>query len=103
MRTLCRVSPTVKARTTRKGDFMTDTERLDKLEKFLIGSKSNGIAIMPLNSCTLFSIDDLADEDGSNLGEELCLGKSLREVIDNLETPNTDLNLTQPAASQVKS
>lgn len=64
---------------------MTDTERLDKLEKFLVACSGNGIAIMPLNSCTLFSIDDLADEDGSNLGEELCLGKSLREVIDNLE------------------
>ncbi len=64
---------------------MTDTERLDKLEKFLVECSGNGIAIMSLNSCTLFSIDDLADEDGSNLGEELCLGKSLREVIDNLE------------------
>jgi len=73
---------------------MTDTERLNKLEGFLKACTGNGIAIMPLNSCTLFSIDDLADEDGSNLGEELCLGKSLREVIDNLETPNTDFNLT---------
>lgn len=66
---------------------MTDTERLDKLEGFLKAWTGNGIAIMPLNSCTLFSIEDLADEDGSNLGEELCLGKSLREVIDKLETP----------------
>jgi antirestriction protein len=73
---------------------MTDTERLDKLEGFLKACTGNGIAIMPLNSCTLFSIDDLADEDGSNLGEELSLGKSLREVIDNLDTPNTDFNLT---------
>ena len=74
---------------------MTDTERLDKLEGFLKACTGNGIAIMPLNSCTLFSIDDLADEDGSNLGEELSLGKSLREVIDNLDTPNTDFNLTR--------
>lgn len=74
---------------------MTDTERLDKLEGFLKARTGNGIAIMPLNSCTLFSIEDLADEDGSNLGEELCLGKSLREVIDNLETPNNCFNPVQ--------
>lgn len=73
---------------------MTDTERLNKLESFMRKSSSNGIAMMPLNGGRLFSIDDLAHEDGSNLGEELCLGKSLREVID---------NLTQHAASQVKS
>ncbi len=70
---------------------MTDTERLDKLEGFLKAWTGNGIAIMPLNSCTLFSIEDLADEDGSNLGEELCVGKSLREVIDNLETPENTI------------
>ena len=63
---------------------MTDTERLNKLESFVLKAKSNGIAIMPLNSGTLFSIDDLADEDGSNLGEELCTGNNLRKVIDNL-------------------
>ena len=73
---------------------MTDTERLNKLESFMRKSSSNGIAIMPLNGGRLFSIDDLAHEDGSNLGEELSLGKSLREVIDNLDTPNTDFNLT---------
>jgi hypothetical protein len=77
-----------------QGDIMTDTERLNKLEMFLIGLKSNGIAIMPLNSCTLFSIDDLANENGSNLGEELCLGKSLRDVIDNLKTYTIDSKIT---------
>ena len=79
---------------------MTDTERLDKLEGFLKACTGNGIAIMPLSSCTLFSIDDLADEDGSNLGEELSLGKSLREVIDNLDTHNNCFNLTMRDVSR---
>ena len=64
--------------------YNRDTERLNKLESFMLKAKSNGIAIMPLNGGTLFSIDDLADEDGSNLGEELCTGNNLRKVIDNL-------------------
>lgn len=63
---------------------MTDTQRLDKLELFLRGLTTNGIAIMPLNSGRLFSIDDLQDEDGTNLGEEFSTGTSLRDVIDNL-------------------
>lgn len=63
---------------------MTDTERLNKLESFMLKAKSNGIAIMPLNGGTLFSIDDLADEDGSNLGEEYCVGSTLRDAIDAL-------------------
>ena len=67
-----------------RGMEMTDTERLNKLESFMLIAKSNGIAIMPLNGGTLFSIDDLADEDGSNLGEEYCVGETLRDAIDAL-------------------
>ncbi len=64
---------------------MTDKKRLDKLEKFLKEQiDSNGVAIMPLNRNTLFSIDDIGDEDGSNFGSEICNGRSLREAIDNL-------------------
>ena len=73
-----------KQKEKKRGNKMTDTERLNKLESFMLKAKSNGIAIMPLNGGTLFSIDDLADEDGSNLGEELCTGNNLRKVIDNL-------------------
>jgi hypothetical protein len=64
---------------------MNDTQRLDKLERFIKNLRSNGIAIMPLNSNGLFSIDDLKDEDGSNLGEEFSCEKSLRDAIDKLE------------------
>ena len=64
---------------------MNDTQRLDKLEKFLLGIESNGIAIMPLNNKTIFSIDDIKDEDGSNLGECFSEGKTLRDVIENLK------------------
>lgn len=60
---------------------MTDTERLNKLESFMRKSSSNGIAMMPLNGGRLFSIDDLAHEDGSNLGEEYCIGETLRDAI----------------------
>ena len=63
---------------------MTDTERLNKLESFMRKSSSNGIAMMPLNGGRLFSIDDLAHEDGSNLGEEYCIGETLRDAIDAL-------------------
>ena len=66
---------------------MTDTERLNKLEKFLNKLTSNGIAIMPLSNHEggLFSIDDIQDEDGSNFGDVFSEGKTLRELIDNLE------------------
>ena len=64
---------------------MTDTERIDKLEKFLKSLRTNGVAIFPLNACTHFSIDDLGDEDGSHLGNEFSCGGSLRDAIDNLE------------------
>ena len=66
------------------GMEMTDTERLNKLESFMRKSSSNGIAMMPLNGGRLFSIDDLAHEDGSNLGEEFCVGETLRDAIDAL-------------------
>ena len=67
---------------------MTDTERIDALERLLWGgSVGNGIAIFP---CTenktgrrLVSLTDLGDEDGSNLGEELTKTvPTLREAID---------------------
>ncbi|MEI6971633.1 MAG: hypothetical protein WCL44_08965, partial [bacterium] len=67
---------------------MTDTERIDALERLLWdGSVGNGIAIFP---CTenktgrrLVSLTDLGDEDGSNLGQELTeTVPTLREAID---------------------
>ena len=66
---------------------MTDTERLNKLESFLNNLPSNGVAIMPLlnHEGRLFSIDDIQDEDGSNFGDVFSEGKTLRELIDNLE------------------
>ena len=66
---------------------MNDTQRLDKLEKFMIKNNSNGLAFMPLNNNTLFSIDDIQEEDGSSFNE-LCKGGSLRSVIDNLKEVN---------------
>ena len=73
-----------KQKEKKRGMEMTDTERLNKLESFMRKSSSNGIAIMPLNGGRLFSIDDLAHEDGSNLGEEYCVGETLRDAIDAL-------------------
>ena len=69
---------------------MTDTDRLDKLEKLLWSDKvGNGIAIFPvvgaLNKERGVTIDDLGEEDGSNLGPELTNKKAtLREAIDSL-------------------
>lgn len=73
-----------KQKEKKRGMEMTDTERLNKLESFMRKSSSNGIAMMPLNGGRLFSIDDLAHEDGSNLGEEYCVGETLRDAIDAL-------------------
>ena len=73
-----------KQKEKKRGMEMTDTERLNKLESFMRKSSSNGIAMMPLNGGRLFSIDDLAHEDGSNLGEEYCIGETLRDAIDAL-------------------
>lgn len=65
---------------------MNDRERIDLLEDFMINNKgSNGLALMPLNNCSKFSIDDLGSEDGSNLSDELCEGETLRDAIDNLK------------------
>ena len=64
---------------------MSDGERLDKLEAFMRTSCGNGLAIFICNSATLFTIDDLGDEDWSDLGESLCTGVSLRDAIDNLK------------------
>ena len=73
-----------KQKEKKRGMEMTDTERLNKLESFMRKSSSNGIAMMLLNGGRLFSIDDLAHEDGSNLGEEYCIGETLRDAIDAL-------------------
>jgi hypothetical protein len=71
-----------------KRSNMTDTERIDALERLLWSdSIGNGIVIFP---CTehqtgrrLVSLTDLGDEDGSNLGEELTeTVPTLREAID---------------------
>ena len=64
---------------------MSDKERINKLEKLLKNLKSNGIAIFPLDKFSYFSIDSLGEEDGSNLGEQICAGFSLREAIDNIK------------------
>ena len=66
---------------------MTDTERLDKLEAFLWSDKiGNGIVIFPCfnkEKERKVSLQDLGDEDGSSLGEELTgVVKDLREAID---------------------
>ena len=65
---------------------MNDTKRINKLEIFLLKyNTGTGVAIMPLNNGTLFSIDDIGDEDGSDFSDELCCGGNLREAIDNLK------------------
>jgi hypothetical protein len=69
---------------------MTDTERLDKLEALIWSNKvGNGLVIFPSrNSKTgveRVCLQDLGDEDGSNLGEELTdLKPTIREAIDAL-------------------
>lgn len=69
---------------------MSDGERLNKLEAF-IWSKNvgNGIVIWPTRNFQTgkksVSFQDLGDEDGSNLGEELTdLKTTLRDAIDAL-------------------
>ena len=64
---------------------MTDTERIDKLEKYLKQMKGNGLAFMFLNHDALVSIDDIGYEDGSHFSDEVCTGGTLRAAIDNLE------------------
>ena len=69
---------------------MTDTERLDKLEKIIWSDKvGNGVALFPsINASSRapgVTIDDLGDQDGSDLGESLTLTHpTLREAIDSL-------------------
>jgi hypothetical protein len=69
---------------------VTDTERLDKLEKLIWSDRvGNGVALFPcLNAVSKkkgVTIDDLGDQDGSDLGESLTLTcPNLREAIDNL-------------------
>ena len=64
---------------------MTDTERLDKLEKYLKEMEGNGLAFMSLNHNTRVSIDDIGYEDGRHFYDQLGEGKTLRTVIDNLK------------------
>ncbi|MCK5606266.1 hypothetical protein KAR91_30480 [Candidatus Pacearchaeota archaeon] len=69
---------------------MTDTERLDKLEDLIWGERvGSGIALFPTRNIHTgekgVTIDDLGEEDGSNLGDELTEKKpTLREAIDSL-------------------
>ena len=69
---------------------MTDTERLDKLEALVFSDKvGNGVVLFPtLGNATQelgMTIDDLGEEDGSNLGPELTEKKpTLRQAIDSL-------------------
>lgn len=70
---------------------MTDTERLDKLEAFLWDNTNvgNGLVLFPCRNAMSgekgITIDDLGEEDGSNLGPELTDKKpTLREAIDSL-------------------
>ncbi len=68
----------------------TDTERLDALESYLWSTNvGNGIAIFPstlVNSgIKLVMLQDLGDEDGSDLGEEITQShRTLRECLDEL-------------------
>jgi len=74
---------------------MTDTERIDALERLLwSGSIGNGIAVFPcIESKTgrrRVSLTDLGGEDGSNLGEELTESvPTLREAIDRAVSANS--------------
>lgn len=69
---------------------MTDKDRLDKLEELIWSDRvGNGVAIFPstgaLNKIKGVTIDDLGDQDGSDLGESLTLKHpTLREAIDSL-------------------
>lgn len=69
---------------------MTDTERLNKLETLMWSSSiGNGLVIYPSRNAQTgeekVCIQDLGEEDGSNLGEELTeLKPTLREAIDAL-------------------
>lgn len=69
---------------------MTDTERLDKLEALIFGDKvGNGVVLFPTRGNAAqelgLTIDDLGEEDGSNLGPELTEKKAtLRQAIDSL-------------------
>jgi hypothetical protein len=62
---------------------MTDTERLDKLEEFLVASADDCISIMTSCSGRMLSICALADEISANW-DELGSGGTIRDAIDNL-------------------
>ena len=66
-----------------------DGERLDKLEALMRSAEvGNGVALFPLTSTvtgvplSCVSIDELGEEDGSNLGAEVSVGPTLRAAID---------------------
>lgn len=68
---------------------MTDTERLDVLERALLSERvGNGLALAPCyevrdGRITLY-LQDLGDQDGSDLGVDIVSGSSLRDAIDRL-------------------
>jgi len=69
---------------------MTDTELLNKLEAALkLPSICSGLVIMPYivfkTRQRRLCVMDLGDEDGSNLGKELCNDTNLRELIEKLK------------------
>ena len=59
-----------------------DSVLLDKLERVMGQVSGNGVALMRLNNGSLVSIDDLGDEDGSDLGAELACATDLRSAIE---------------------
>jgi len=75
---------------------MTDTERIDALETLLWSDRiGNGLAIFPCflppSDVKHLILQDLGDENGLNLGEDLTLGRlTLRAVLDDLITESSD-------------
>ena len=71
----------------------TDTERLDKLEKWCWSDRViNGVVLFPSRnpdtSDEHLVVQDLGEEDGSGLGDELTgLCENLRAAIDALPNP----------------
>lgn len=69
---------------------MDDTLRLDALERLLWSDKiGNGVALFSCRYANgdrekFISVEDLGDQDGSDLGEQLVQGPTLREALDKL-------------------
>lgn len=63
-----------------------DTARLNWLERLLwSGHVGNGVALFPLKNRSgekCIDLTDLGDQDGSDCGEEIAEGQTLRAAID---------------------